>query len=153
MNLSWPAWNDHGGPGGSPRKQPRQKMDTADPAARMPDTSPWDFPCGWQPCMCVSTLADGAVPAGSRVGWRWCCKDCHIDHPKSPYYFETNWLNDEPQNGSEEHKEHRESKCVEELMKKRRRLGPFVGMHEPPKTKEVYEELVINYIRNHLRTK
>ena len=88
------------------------------------------------------------VRIGSRVGWRWCCKHRYMDVPKKPYYFETNWLND-AQNGSDEYKEYCES--VEKATK--RRLGPFVGMYEPPKTKEVYEELVINYIRNHQRTK
>ena len=84
------------------------------------------------------------VRIGSRVGWRWCCKHQHGNVPKMPYYFETHWLNDESKDGSTAHNKYCE--VLERETKKR--LGPFVGLYQPPKTKDEYEELVINYIRN-----
>ena len=89
-----------------------------------------------------SPFSIDTVRIGSRVGYRWCCN--HRGVPKQFYYFETNWLNDAPEIGSEEHKKYR--KVVEKRTKKS--LGPFVGLYQPPNTKDEFEELVINYIRS-----
>jgi len=74
------------------------------------------------------------LKAGSRFGWRWRLRKNKV---YAKYCFETNWLNDEPRRDDEEHWTKKD-------------LGPFVGLHDPPKTKEEYESIVLRFVEKSL---
>ena len=73
------------------------------------------------------------VQVGPRKGWEWFC----ISNPEI-YYFETNWLNNEPRPGDIGYEKYHQ--VVER--RKLRNPGPFAGRYTPPKTRGEYEEIM-----------
>lgn len=73
------------------------------------------------------------VQAGPRKGWKWFC----IGTPQI-YFFETNWLNNEPQPGDIGYEKYHQDVEGKELGNP----SPFAGRYTPPKTREELEEII-----------
>lgn len=90
------------------------------------------------------------VVVSSRVGWRWCTTERWVYDAgnnvhrldKTPNYFETNWLNAEPEPNEEGYDKYLRAMTRLRAWSGR---GPFVGMFRPPVTLAEYEECLSHH--------